>query len=178
MLELVLWCFGAIFLFLSRTVNSEIFSEKWALAWPESIANGDLLFKPWEVDPNSWMLGTQMPGIYIAPSFRKLHGTASKAANRWCCSSRPADGLHYTTSQLAEVRLGQTRACWFPHLSSEQIHPVLCFTGARDYLWVSAGLISLQYRVYASYCRGAFENITVYNDFPQENQNQNNNELE
>lgn len=47
----------------------------------------------------------------------------------------------------------------------------------RDCIWVTAGLISLQYCVYVYYCRGASENIIIYNDFPQEKQNQNNNEL-
>lgn len=111
------------------------------------------------------------------------HGPRSGRADRWYYSASTADGerikpLPCTRPQreCQGLRLGQTQASWFLHFYSGQIQPFICFTSdARDYIWVTAGLISLQYCVYVYYCRGASENITVYKDFSQENQN--NNEL-
>lgn len=133
--------------------------------------------------------------IYVAPfvqraqsqfmsnTVTKFHSTACKTANSWYYSTSTADRGRIKQLLCARpqrecrgLSLGQTQASWFLHLYSGQIQPFIRFTSdARDYIWVTAGLISLQNCVYVYYCRGASENITVYHDFPQENQN--NNEL-
>lgn len=190
MIKLVLWCFGNIFLFLPRTVNSEVFSEKWALAQPESIANWDLLFKPWKVGHDSWTLGTQAPGILHCPVFQKAQAwPVSQWSNTAQPAKQPTGGVAPPTQLMGCIAQLPCLRSWgwdkpalpdfFISLPSWSTHSSASLVqGTTYYLWVSAGLISLQYRVYAYYCRSASENITVYNDFPQENQNQNNNERE
>lgn len=146
---------------------------------------------------NSPTLGTQMSLIYyIAPLFQRtqsqfmsnivkqIHSIAYEAANRWCYSFVADKGVHWTLPCSHQhracwnLRPGQTQASRFLHLLSGQIHPFIYFTSnIKDYIWVTVGLLSLQYYVYAFCYRGASENITVYNDLHHENQNQNNNEL-
>ena len=194
-LPTALWCSGDTF--LSQSSRQQIFSEKWALARPKQCCKRDWMFKSWKMDHNSWTLRTPMPGTLHWPFLPESstsrpvqycykaprHGL-QRTHQVWRDSSCTADGcvtqLPCSQQQRAcwELRLGQSWASRFLHLYSGQIYPFLCFTSdARDYIWVSAEFISLQYCVYVYYCRGAYENVTIYNDFPQENQNQNNNEL-